>query len=199
MRVESGGGALLGSRGHGLPPPQESQVYQRLFFEPLAAGDQRPLWLVFLCYSTWSGIQRAPLAGVLLRFSVHQVLIGASWVGSYSAVLSVRCLMGQPLYCSAANAGLWGKRGCGDGSTATHDSALSPCFHGCLAFPTGIFLRRFPPQSPPARPLSPSLCHQQQPSLGDCSTNATLQLPAAASSREPASLSGVCMATARTV
>ena len=111
------------------------------FFEPLAAGNQRPLWLVFLCYSTWSGIQRAPLAGVLLHFSVHQVLIGASWVGSYSAV---RRLMGQPLYCSAANAGLWGKRGCGDGST--HYTWLSTI--SLLPWLPGLSHRHFPQAFP---------------------------------------------------
>ena len=30
-----------------------------------------------------------------------------------------------------------------------HDSAVSPCFHGCLAF----LHRHFPPQSPPSHPL----------------------------------------------
>ena len=34
-----------------------------------------------------------------------------------------------------------------------HDSAVSPCFHGCLAF----LHRHFPPQSPPSHPLDPSL------------------------------------------
>ena len=34
------------------------------------------------------------------------------------------------------------------------DSAVSPCFHGCLAFPH----RPFPPQSPPSHPLDLPLC-----------------------------------------
>ena len=38
-------------------------------------------------------------------------------MGSYSVVQCVRHLMGQPLHCSAANAGVWGERGYGDGST----------------------------------------------------------------------------------
>ena len=37
--------------------------------------------------------------------------------GSYSVVQCVRHLMGQPLYCSAADAGMWGERGYDDGST----------------------------------------------------------------------------------
>ena len=37
--------------------------------------------------------------------------------GSFSVVQCVSHLMGQPLYCSAANAGVWGERGYGDGST----------------------------------------------------------------------------------
>ena len=52
---------------------------------------------------------------------------------------------------------------------AMHDSAVSPCFHGCLPFP---------PQSPPSHPLGPSLSSQQQPSPWDCSTylNSSSQL-----------------------
>ena len=77
----------------------------------------------------------------------------------------------------------------------TCDSELLPCFYGCLAF----LHRHFPPQSPPSCPCSLSLCSQQQPLPWDCSTIPKLQLPAAVPSRGPASLSGVCMAAARTV
>ena len=59
------------------------------------------------------------------------------------------------------------------------DSAVSPCFHGCLAF----LHRHFPPQSPPSHPLNPSL-HSQQPLPWDCSTILKLQLPASAPSME---------------
>ena len=89
---------------------------------------------------------------------------------------------------------------CGDRETMVMapplpcDSAVSPCFHGCLAF----LHRHFPPQSPPSHPLDPSLRSQQQPSPWDCSTIPELQLPATAPSREPASLSWVCMAAAWT-
>ena len=58
----------------------------------------------------------------------------APWVGSYFVVHGIRDLMGQPLYCSAANAGVWGERGYGDGSTPTRDSAVLRCFHGCFSF-----------------------------------------------------------------
>ena len=75
------------------------------------------------------------------------------------------------------------------------DSAVSPCFHGCLAF----LHRHFPPQSPPSHPLDSSLCSQQQPSPWDCATIPKLQLPASVPSRGPESLSGVCMAVTRTV
>ena len=54
------------------------------------------------------------------------------------------------------------------------DSALSPCFHGCLAF----LHRHLPPQSPPSHPLNLSFHSQQQPSPWDCSTIPKLQLPA---------------------
>ena len=100
--------------------------------------------------------------------------------------------MGQPLYCSAANADVWGERGYGDGSTV---AAVSPCFHGCPAF----LHRHFPPQSPPSHPLDSSLHSPQQPSPWDCSTIPQRQLRAAVPSRRPASRSGVCMAVTRTV
>ena len=77
----------------------------------------------------------------------------------------------------------------------TCDSAVLPCFHGYLAF----LHKHFPPQSPPSRPLSPSLCTQQKPSPWNCSTFPKLQLPAAAPSRAPVSLSRTCMAAAKTV
>ena len=78
---------------------------------------------------------------------------------------------------------------------SVHDSAVSPCFHGCLAF----LHQHFPPGSPPSHFLNLLLCIQQQPSPWDCSTITKLQLPTAALSRGPAFLSGLCMATARTV
>ena len=77
----------------------------------------------------------------------------------------------------------------------TCDSAVLPCFCGCLPF----LHQHFPPQSPPSPLLDPSLCSQQQPSPWDHSTLPKLQLPGAAPSRGPAFLSEVCMAVARTV
>ena len=58
--------------------------------------------------------------------------------------------------------------------------------------------RHFPPQSPLSH-LGPSLCSQQQPLPGDCSTIPKLQLPATVPSRGSMSLSVVCMAAARTL
>ena len=55
-------------------------------------------------------LRRDPLPEVLLCCSESQALKGAPWVGSYSAVQCIRCLMGQPLYCSAADAGVWRER-----------------------------------------------------------------------------------------
>ena len=100
--------------------------------------------------------------------------------------------MGQPLYCSAADASVWGERLWWWLHPLTHDSAVFPSFHGCLAF----LHRRFPPQSPPSHP---PLLSQQQPLPWDSSTIPKLQLPATTPSRGTATLSGVCMAVARTV
>ena len=103
---------------------------------------------VLLCCCAHQAHRGAPLAGVLLCKSAHQSLKGSRWVGSYSVVQCIRHLMGQPLYCSAANAGMWGQRGFGDGSTPIHDLAVSPCFHGCWAFLPGISYQNLLPHIP---------------------------------------------------
>ena len=95
----------------------------------------------------------APLTGVLLCKSVHQALKGAPWVGSCSVVQCIRRLTGQPLYCSAADASCGEREALVMATPSTCDSAVSPCFHGCLAF----LHRHFPPQSSPSQPLDLSL------------------------------------------
>ena len=89
------------------------------------------------------------LTGLPCLGSFSVVQLARHMEGSYSVVQCVRHLMGQALYCSA---GVWGQRGYSDGSTPMHDSAVSPCFHGCLDF-----LHRHFPRSPPSHPLDPSL------------------------------------------
>ena len=152
---------------------------------------------VLLCCSAYQAYRGAPLAGVLLCRLAHQALKGAPWVGSCSVVQSVRHLMGQPLYCSAPEAVQRGgaREAMVMAPPPKHDSAVLPCFHGCLTF----LHRHFPPQSPPSHTLNPSLCSQQQPSPWHCSTIPKLQLPDAVLSGRPASMFGVCMAVARTV
>ena len=101
-----------------------------------------------------------PLAGVLLCRSAHQSLKGAPWVGP-TLVQCVKHLMVLSVVQLPMLA-------CGEGEAMvvtpppTRDSAVSPCFHLCLAFPH----RHFPPQSPPSYLLDPSLHSQQQPSPG---------------------------------
>ena len=135
------------------------------------------------------------MPGALLCCLVHRAHRGAPWLGSYSVVQCVRCLMGLPsivqlpmLVCRKRDTMVMAP-------PLTRDSAVSPCFHGCPAF----LHRRFPPQSPPSHPLHLSLRSQQQPLPYDCSTIPKLQLPADVPSRGPESLSRVCMAAARTI
>ena len=86
--------------------------------------------------------------------SVHHVrhIEGPPWLGSCS-VGTILCssvpqaLDGPASLLSAANAGLWEERGDGDGPTATHDSAVSPCFQGRPAF----LHQHFSPQTPSIR------------------------------------------------
>ena len=106
--------------------------------------------MVLLCCSAHLAHSGPPLTGVLLCRLVHQTLKGAPWVESYSVVQHVRCLMGQPLYCSAADVGMWGEReAMVMAPPSMCDSAVLPCFHGCLAF----LYRHFPPQSLLSHPL----------------------------------------------
>ena len=102
--------------------------------------------------------------------------------------------MGQPLYCSAADAGLW-REAMVMAPPPRHDSAVWPCFLGCPAF----LYRRFPPKSPSSHPFNLSLHSQQQPLPWGCSKIPKLQLLATVPFGGPASLSGACMAAARTV
>ena len=160
----------------------------RLFATPWTAAYQAPPPMGFSRQEYWSGVplpsgpQRGTPSGVLLCRSAHQSLKGAPWVGFCSVDQYIRHLMGQPLYCSAADAGMWGERGAMVMAPPTmHDSAVSPCFRDFLAF----LHRHFPRQSPPSHPVDLSLCSQQQPSPWDCSTIPKLQLPAAAPSRGP--------------
>ena len=97
--------------------------------------------LPFLGSSVFQHIRHigSPMAGVLLCSSVF------------------RCLMGQPLYCSAANAGVWEREGMVIAPHPRHDSAVSPCFHGCPAFP---------PQSPPHIPSIHLSAVNSSPRLG---------------------------------
>ena len=124
------------------------------------------------CLGSFSVVQcirhiEGPPPGVLQYKSVYQ-----AFDGPVSLLFSCQC------WCGGIEAMVMAP-------PPVHDSAVSPCFHGCPAF----LHRRFPPQSPPSHP---TLRSQQQPSSWDCSTIPKLQLPATAASR-------VCMAVARTV
>ena len=126
---------------------------------------------VLLCYSVRQAHGGSPLAEVLLCRAAHQALKGApGW--SHSVVWCISHLEKHPggggrvlLYSSVCQA-FDGPAflvqllmlACGEREAmvmappSMHDSAVSPCFHGCLAF----LHRHFPPQSPPSYPLDPS-------------------------------------------
>ena len=109
------------------------------------------------------------MPGVLLCCSACQAHREHSWLGSYFVHRQVRHLkglVGGVLLSSSAYQAFdepasvqLPMQACGEREAMVmvpppiHDSAVSPCFRGCLAF----LLRHFPPQSPPSHPLSPSL------------------------------------------
>ena len=86
---------------------------------------------------------------------------------------------------------MWGERGVKMAPPPMHDSAESPCFHGCPAFPPQAFPTTISTLTSPWS-ISPQ-------STAALPLGIVLQLPAAAPSRGPATLSRVCMVTARTV
>ena len=154
------------------------------------------LWPVFLHNSAHSDTERAPLPGVLLYCSVHQAHRGAPLVGVLICSSVHQAFDGPAsLLFSCQCWHVVGREAMVMAPPPKRDSAVSPCFHGCLAF---LHLH-FPLESPPSHPLNPSLRSQQQRLPWDCSTIPKLQLPAAAPSRRPAFLSRVCVTVARTV
>ena len=60
-------------------------------------------------------------------------------MGFCSVAQCIRHLMGQPLYCSAADAGVGERQAMVMAPPTTHDLAVSPCFHGLLGFPPQVF------------------------------------------------------------
>ena len=84
--------------------------------------------------SLWKLAIRRPFWLVFLIAPPIQAFKEASWLGCFSVVPHVRCLKGQPLYCSAAGVDMWKRGAIVMAPVLTHDSAVLPCFHGFLAF-----------------------------------------------------------------
>ena len=150
---------------------------------------------VLLCCSEHQAHRGTPLTGVLLCSSARQALKGAPWVGSYSVVQCIRHLMGQPLYCSAANAGIWERefmvmalplhmtQQYHLASMAARLSSTGISHHNLL--PRIALTHLSEVNSSPHSGIAPQSLN---------SSSQLLHLPG-----ESVSLSGVCMAAARTV
>ena len=137
---------------HGLPPLQEvwpsqslfqascSWCSEGLFGQPLSVALPTQALRGSPCLQSVSVVGHVRhtegWGGVLgsYIFFVHLVNI-STWVGSYSVVQWLRRLMGQPLYCSAAEAGMWGNREAMVMALLSWLPGFSP-----QAFPTIIFL-----------------------------------------------------------
>jgi len=124
----------------------------------------------------------APLGGVLLCRLACWALKGGPWVGSYSVVQCVRHLIGQPLYCSAADAGLCGKRLW----WWLHPVHVTQQYHlasmAAWLSSTGIS----PPWSPPSHPLDCICTVNSSPSPGIAPQSLN-------SSSQPLHLLGTCI------
>ena len=137
------------------------RVFFFFFFELLVAGDQKAsLGSLSLKPRPLRGF---PSRGPSLLFRTSGPQRDPS-LGSYPVAQCVRCLMGQPLCCSAANAMGECMRGEAMVMTppTTGDSAALSWSHCCLAF----LHRHFPSQPPLSHPLDQSLRSQQQPGPG---------------------------------
>ena len=124
VRVECEGGAaawfagtlaVQSVHGHRLPPTRSYGPF-RVFFQASCSWQSEGLFGQLFSVALPVQALRGPPCLVFFCCSECQAHRGAPWLGSYSVVQCVRRLMGQPLYCSAADAGVWGER-CGDGST----------------------------------------------------------------------------------
>ena len=122
--------------------------------------------------------------GLFGQSSPIQALKGLPCLGSFSVVRQVKHIEGLPGWGPTLKihaSGVWWAKlssiqllmlACGEREAMvmapppTHDSAVSLCFHSCLAF----LHWHFPPWSPPSHPLNLSLHSQQQPSPWDHST-----------------------------
>ena len=155
---------------------------------------------VLLCCLVHQTLREAPLAGVLLCRSVCQALKRAHWVGSYCVVQCLCHAFDGP----ASHVQLPMLR-CGEreamamAPSPTCDSAVSPCFHGCLAFPINISSLTSPQSASLQSTAALTLGLLHNPTNSSLAGVAKLQLLATVFSREPVFLSGVCMAMARTV
>ena len=100
---------------------------------------------VFLCYSMHQAHNGASQAGSLLCSSVHLAL-------EWASISTVQLRM---LACGEREATVMAP-------PSMHDSAASPCLHGCLAF----LYRHFPSGSPPSHTLTPSFSVDSSPCPG---------------------------------
>ena len=148
--------------------------------------------MVLLCCLARQAPRGALLAGVLLCRSACQSLKGAPW--SYFVVWRLRHLMGRPLLFSCWCCHMREAMVMAPPPHVTQQYHLAS-MAACLAF----LHRPFPSQSPPSHPPDPVSPQSTAALAWGCSTIPKLQLPAAAPSSGPASLSGQCMAAARTV
>ena len=104
VRVECEGGATAWLVGTLAVPSMQGQtasaagvmVLSESFFQPLVAGNRRPVWLVFLHSSACSGTLRAPLPGVLLCCSACQAHRGGTLAGVLLCRLASQALKRAP-------------------------------------------------------------------------------------------------------
>ena len=185
VRVEHEGGTaawLIGTlavpsvQGHELSPLQELSSYQSLYSSLCGWRSEGLFGQSFSIAPPVQALRGFPCLGSFSVVWCVRHIEGPPWLGSCSVLRHIRhlkehpgwvllCssahrrLMCQPLYCSAPDTACGEREAMVMAPPSTRDSAVSPCFHGCL----GFLHRYFPPQSPPSHPLNLSLPSQQQP------------------------------------
>ena len=170
----------------------------RVFFQASCSWRSESLYgQSFSIVSPIQTLRGLPCLGLPLLFCMSG-REGAPWLGSYSVVQCIRYLMGQPIVQFLMLA-------CGErkamvmAPSPTCDSAVSPCFHGCLAFPINISSLTSPQSASLQSTAALTLGLLHNPTNSSLAGVAKLQLLATVFSREPVFLTGVCMAMARTV
>ena len=125
--------------GHRLPPLQELCPIRVFFLAPCSWRWEGFFGQSFSVAPPIQAVRGLPCLGSSSVVWCVRHVEGPQWMVSHSVVQCIRCLMGQSLYCSAADAGMWGEGGYGDGSSPSVWLSSNALLPWLLSFPPQAF------------------------------------------------------------